>query len=1607
MPIVTTNFIAGRMNQSVDERLVPPGEYIEALNVRLGATETTEIGALENSKGNTQITTLLFNNTALTNAECIGAYDDGANETMYWFVTSDTADMIVSFDTKTTLLNYHVSDAGNVLNFDPKYLITGIDKIGDLLFFTDDKNPPRKINITRSYPNVTAEDINVIVQPPLSAPTMSLFSQATEANYMETRMICFAYRYQYIDEEYSAISQFTEVAFSPGVFSLDASTNLNAGMKNIYNSVLVSFDVGGKNVKGLDLIFKFSDSNTLNVIEKFNKADQGWSDDSVQTQTFSNNKIYSVLPESELLRLYDNVPLLAKAQTIMGNRLVYGNYVDGRNIIDSNGVNTDIGFAASLNTKAIDIESIPTTFATGVNYTIDSAQSIPASAVILDFSSVSSKLKTGSFLGIDITYIKNKYSGNDGTVTGSQGATAIDTTFTLDQDFGTVYEMASSDSFQARIGSLIFQTVTNCSAGTSLTDSFNCTIENPADTTVDITWSKFDSGITGLGQGIKITTAPGSNLITLQLLAMQFVDVDAAGGTAAPLYGYYNFVSADVQFLNNSSIQSLHSNRNYEIGMVYLDEYLRATTALVSGDIDPTIFVPATNSISQSTIAVNIPITQKPPFWATKYKFVIKRAEGPYETIYSNFYYSDSTDNSVYFKLEGQNQNKTQTGDILRIKSDSQGPRTTLSTAEVLSIEAKAQNFLTPTANFKTGDIEPFISELPGLYMQMKPTSFSVDTSDSSSFFDTGLIAVSFRSPRSKPAVKLECFEESLNGETKTILAIPVSSLVSFDIEFARTGSGGAGAGCGQVIYRYKRTFQASTNYDNLFAFVNGENIDFTGGFDETLDDGGANKNIYNSTIRGDSFPSFIRGTNQYQFGTSDGQQPTSANDLVFYCVSGTSPCSGGRRAAAQGRIQVQLADSLMIFETTPIDVDGDLYFENDAIYDITGGFHMGGTTAGDQNQTAVLPAIITTGFFDCYSFGNGVESFKVQDSLVGQSLSLGQRQTSVSQQDFKEADRFAGLTYSGTFNDENNINKLNEFNLGLVNFKDLEVIYGPIEILHGRETDILVLQEDKISYVLAGKNLLSSAAAGGAITNTAEVLGTQIARIEEFGISNNPESFVSYGFDKYFTDSKRNVVLRLQGNGQSEQLTVISETGMRGFFRDLFTSDFGTQKLGGYDPYMNEYVLSSNSTAIPTAIVPISCGSTIARQNVTDASSYTLNLGTTQGSVVFTFQVTGTVNLSVVWNSVGVINQNITGNSTVAFIKTLPNPTTAVITITPSGNDTFNIVSACPVAPPLIIRQLTLGSPADEGKFIHNEFYWTQGSFNSPVSSELIQFNQDTANIGGVYNETSGKSSIGVFPPSGATIMMQSNKKDFDDFVFDPAIHKFRRLVTPFDYTPAQWVSVEGNSTDVVPITNPSTGLYQASFTYNNPSNFTYLYLTWDLRTATSVDLRHGSTTSIACCSGPTDTYFIDTNSFATATAVFTDSSLHTPATNEFYQISNTVREQVGSPSKLLPGQSCLPCGTSIPLCFATTADEVCCTGCVYTGFSSSVLATTRNLACGLSLTVTYFHNGGTGAPVVNNFVYSDNKGTTKLSVGYYKISATQFIYVDNSGMILNLLTC
>jgi hypothetical protein len=91
----------------------------------------------------------------------------------------------VSLNVKDDILTYHVvserdgTTSSTTLNFNPTYLITGIDMVEDQLFFTDDYNAPRVIDITRNYQEpsggvdqFTEEEILVIKKPPITAPTV-------------------------------------------------------------------------------------------------------------------------------------------------------------------------------------------------------------------------------------------------------------------------------------------------------------------------------------------------------------------------------------------------------------------------------------------------------------------------------------------------------------------------------------------------------------------------------------------------------------------------------------------------------------------------------------------------------------------------------------------------------------------------------------------------------------------------------------------------------------------------------------------------------------------------------------------------------------------------------------------------------------------------------------------------------------------------------------------------------------------------------------------------------------------------------------------------------------------------------------------------------------------------------------------------------------------------------------------------------------------------------------------------------------------------------------------------------------------------------------------
>jgi len=65
--------------------------------------------------------------------------------------------------------------------------------------------------------------------------------------------------------------------------------------------------------------------------------------------------------------------------------------------------------------------------------------------------------------------------------------------------------------------------------------------------------------------------------------------------------------------------------------------------------------------------------------------------------------------------------------------------------------------------------------------------------------------------------------------------------------------------------------------------------------------------------------------------------------------------------------------------------------------------------------------------------------------------------------------------------------------------------------------------------------------------TQSNVVIGQIVPYLGEYGISKNPESFATYGFQKYFADANRGIIGRLSRDG----ITEISNYGMKDYFRD------------------------------------------------------------------------------------------------------------------------------------------------------------------------------------------------------------------------------------------------------------------------------------------------------------------------------------------------------------------------------------------------------------------------------------------------------------------------
>ena len=203
------------------------------------------------------------------------------------------------------------------------------------------------------------------------------------------------------------------------------------------------------------------------------------------------------------------------------------------------------------------------------------------------------------------------------------------------------------------------------------------------------------------------------------------------------------------------------------------------------------------------------------------------------------------------------------------------------------------------------------------------------------------------------------------------------------------------------------------------------------------------------------------------------------------------------------------------------------------------------------------------------------IEESRIRGGYNNTSVDFGAKAYLVANTN-KGSIRSSGLIYSGIFNSRTGVNNTNQFPVGEEITRSLDPSNGSIQKLYAENTNLTILQENKVSRALIDKDAIYSAEGGALTTSGAQVIGQVVPYAGEYGISKDPGSFAVYGYRKYFTDKNRNAVLRLSSDG----ITEISAYGMKDFFRDKFDEiDLNTANVGnivgGFDVHTKTYVVS------------------------------------------------------------------------------------------------------------------------------------------------------------------------------------------------------------------------------------------------------------------------------------------------------------------------------------------------------------------------------------------------------------------------------------------------
>src|SRR5690348_14814429 len=324
------------LNADDDFSVISKGQWVNASNIRTFTTDSGATGRIENVGG----TSLIFNTLPAGTNKCIGGVADDSKKWIIFFnYNSNGSHGIYCFSGSTTYTVLLDTDVIGGLNFDKYYRIDSNCKIiGDLLYWTDNRNQPRRLNIKaaiNAYQAGTFSDVTPYTLPvsqnvlywirrqPGLPPTAVKSDEGKTNDFIKDEGFWFSYRYIYRDYETSTLSAW--------------STLQNYNTKDdTFDTITVTIPTGEKieqDVLQIDLCVKFT-SGIVFVIKSWNKkvdasAITAHNSGTALSYAVLNDKTGIALDAAYSTEPYDSLPIYAKTIELAKNRAFMGNNVMG------------------------------------------------------------------------------------------------------------------------------------------------------------------------------------------------------------------------------------------------------------------------------------------------------------------------------------------------------------------------------------------------------------------------------------------------------------------------------------------------------------------------------------------------------------------------------------------------------------------------------------------------------------------------------------------------------------------------------------------------------------------------------------------------------------------------------------------------------------------------------------------------------------------------------------------------------------------------------------------------------------------------------------------------------------------------------------------------------------------------------------------------------------------------------------------------------------------------------------------------------------------------------------------------------------------------------